>query len=83
MPLASLTGLRPTFAKFPLAIIQSVLTLVALHKKIIPASPGFSEVDEEIGFEPVVSPRAFHKNAALSISLGFGGANSARVLEAP
>lgn len=60
--------------------LEAVLTLEALRCGIVPASPGFSSVDPEIGFAPTQSPLPAVLPCALSTSLGFGGGNAALVL---
>ena len=60
--------------------LEAVLTLAALACGTVPASPGFSAVDPEIGFEPTQRALAISLPFALSTSLGFGGSNAALVL---
>ncbi|MTJ92608.1 MAG: beta-ketoacyl-[acyl-carrier-protein] synthase family protein [Desulfovibrio sp.] len=60
--------------------LEAVLTLEALRCGTVPASPGFSSVDPEIGFAPTQSPLPAVLPCALSTSLGFGGGNAALVM---
>ena len=57
--------------------IDSVLTLLSLHKQWLPENAGFSEEDPEIGFSPVKESTNFKAEYALSTSLAFGGVNAA------
>ncbi len=60
--------------------LEAVFTLIALSKRIVPASVGFAEQDPEIGVSPLREPLAIAKKNALSTSLGFGGSNAALAL---
>jgi 3-oxoacyl-(acyl-carrier-protein) synthase len=60
--------------------LEAVLSLAALRCGTVPASPGFSRVDPEIGLEPTQSACPVSSPFALSTSLGFGGGNAALVL---
>ncbi|MCL1985169.1 MAG: beta-ketoacyl-[acyl-carrier-protein] synthase family protein [Betaproteobacteria bacterium] len=60
--------------------LEAVLTLQALNRRRVPASPGFREPDPEIGLIPTRAVHTLHSSYALSTSLGFGGGNAALVL---
>ena len=60
--------------------LEAVLTLAALRNGTVPASPGFFNIDPEIGFAPTLSALVATSPFALSTSLGFGGGNAALVL---
>lgn len=60
--------------------LEAVLVLAALCKGTIPASPGFFNIDPEIGFAPTQNALTASLPFALSTSLGFGGGNAALVL---
>ena len=60
--------------------LEAVLTLTALRNGTVPASPGFFNIDPEIGVAPTQSALAASSPFALSTSLGFGGGNAALVL---
>ena len=62
--------------------IEAVLTMISLHKGLIPASVGFSDADPELPANPTASVRKIEGRWALSESLAFGGHNSVIVLEA-
>jgi 3-oxoacyl-(acyl-carrier-protein) synthase len=60
--------------------IEAVLTLLSLQCGILPASLGFSEFDPEVGVSPTTQRQTGDYQTALSLSLGFGGINSALLL---
>jgi 3-oxoacyl-(acyl-carrier-protein) synthase len=60
--------------------IETVFTALSLMEGRIPASRGFSAMDPEIGIMPTPTPETAHYRVALSLSLGFGGTNSALLL---
>lgn len=62
--------------------IEAVLSLLALRAGEIPPSPGFAQVDPEIGIAPTRDRTPLHAHRAVSLSLGFGGTNSALILRA-
>ena len=62
--------------------VEAVLTLEALNHKILPATIGFQEQDEAIGFSPTTQGLPISKRVALSTSLAFGGCNAAIILGA-
>jgi 3-oxoacyl-(acyl-carrier-protein) synthase len=57
--------------------IEAILTLMSLESGKLPVSRGFGEIDPDIGIEPTRAVEAGHYKSALSLSLGFGGINSA------
>jgi 3-oxoacyl-(acyl-carrier-protein) synthase len=63
--------------------IEAVFTVLSLSEQKLPVSRGFQNVDPEIGVSPTTAITAGQFNTALSLSLGFGGANSALVLGTP
>jgi 3-oxoacyl-(acyl-carrier-protein) synthase len=63
--------------------IEAIISIENLSGGWVPASIGFEEVDPETGIEPVRSLARHGAGVALSISLAFGGTNSAIVLGAP
>lgn len=62
--------------------LEAVLTLLALNRRSVPASAGFAKPDQETGASPTLRETGVERKYALSVSLGFGGGNSALVLEA-
>lgn len=62
--------------------IEAVLSLLALRAGTIPPSPGFAQVDPEIGVIPTRNTESVRRNRAVSLSLGFGGTNAALVVRA-
>lgn len=60
--------------------IEAVISLLSLAKGMLPASLGFSEEDPEIGITPTREIEKGDYKIALSLSLGFGGLNSALCL---
>jgi 3-oxoacyl-(acyl-carrier-protein) synthase len=63
--------------------IEAVLTLLSLQRQTLPASLGFAEMDPEIGVRPTAKIESGDFKTALSLSLGFGGINSALCLGRP
>lgn len=61
--------------------LEAVLSLLALNGHLVPASAGFENPDEQALASPGLRPVEVKSRFALSISLGFGGGNSALVLE--
>ena len=59
--------------------IEAALTVAALHLRQLPATQGFITYDPELGIKPTTSTSPTNGQAAISISLGFGGGNSALV----
>ena len=59
--------------------IEAVLTVAALHYGQLPASPGFITPDPELGITPTTAASTIVGEAAMSVSLGFGGGNAAVV----
>jgi 3-oxoacyl-[acyl-carrier-protein] synthase-1/3-oxoacyl-[acyl-carrier-protein] synthase II len=62
--------------------LEAVLTVTALRRGDLPPSPGFAEPDPALGASPA-EPGPVRGRAALSTSLGFGGANSVLIFERP
>lgn len=60
--------------------IEAVLTLAALRAGVVPASPGFVQPDPAIGLSPTQCEHPLTLRQAISLSLGFGGSNSALIL---
>lgn len=60
--------------------VEAVLTLAALNHQLLPATVGFTELDEQVGFAPTTKTQTIQKQAALSTSLAFGGCNAAVIL---
>jgi 3-oxoacyl-(acyl-carrier-protein) synthase len=61
--------------------LEAVFTVLGLDQGWIPASPGFTDIDEEIAIAPVNQKTEITGNYAISTSLAFGGNNSAIVIE--
>ena len=59
--------------------LEAVFTCLGLREGWIPASPGFLDLDPEIGIAPVNQKTQTSGNYAVSTSLAFGGNNSALV----
>lgn len=57
--------------------IEAVITAMCLQRGELPVSLGFAEVDSEIGVTPTLTLTRGDFKKALSLSLGFGGLNSA------
>ena len=60
--------------------VEAVFTLAHLNRGSLPASPGFTEPDPEIGVSPVSFPTEVAGKIAMSQSLAFGGNNSVLLL---
>lgn len=60
--------------------IEAVLSLLALQEGAIPKSEGFTDADPAINIFPTTEITDISGKAALSTSIGFGGANSALVV---
>lgn len=60
--------------------LEAVFTCLGLRDGWIPASPGFLNLDCEIGIAPVSQKTKINGNYAISTSLAFGGNNSALVV---
>ncbi|MDR1686516.1 MAG: hypothetical protein LBR82_08790 [Desulfovibrio sp.] len=60
--------------------IEAVLSAAHLADGSLPATPNFREPDPALGFSPVNAPLPVRGGAAVSLSLAFGGNNSALVL---
>jgi 3-oxoacyl-(acyl-carrier-protein) synthase len=60
-------------------ILEAVFAVKALIKGIVPPTPGFEELDEEIGRIPQGSINSSMKHV-LKTSFGFGGNNAAVIL---
>ncbi len=65
------------------AAVEAVLTLLALDEQFLPATLNYSTPDPECPLAVVAQPRAARFQAAMSNGFGFGGQNSALILEAP
>ncbi len=63
--------------------VEAFFTLAHLARGLIPASSGFCTEDPAIGLSPTVETTPCVGNSALSVSLAFGGNNSALLLEGP
>ena len=61
--------------------IETAMAIEAMRKGIIPASAGFSEIDEEIGIAPNTKITDCPSKYILKVSFGFGGNNAALVVE--
>ena len=59
--------------------LEAIFTCLGLRDGWIPASPGFENLDPEIGIAPVNQKTQISGNYAASTSLAFGGNNSALV----
>lgn len=57
--------------------LEALFAMLALREKMLPASQGFEQTDPQIGASPATSSLPLVKKAALSLSVGFGGGNSA------
>ncbi len=62
--------------------IEAVLTLSALNHHTLPATFGFTQLDEKIGICPTTDVKPVQKKAAVSTSLAFGGCNAAIIIGA-
>ena len=60
--------------------LEAVFTCLGLLHGWIPASPGFTNMDQEIGIAPVNQKTKISGNCAISTSLAFGGNNSALII---
>lgn len=60
--------------------IEAIFTLKHLAEGRLPASPGFTTPDPELGTGPTTKPLAVAGKAAISQSLAFGGNNSVLVV---
>jgi 3-oxoacyl-[acyl-carrier-protein] synthase-1/3-oxoacyl-[acyl-carrier-protein] synthase II len=60
--------------------VEAIITLLCLSEGFLPASVGFAELDPQIGIAPTQTLERGNYQAALSLSLGFGGINSALAL---
>lgn len=60
--------------------LEAVFTALGLRHGWIPASPGFNNIDENIGVAPVRQKTEIKGKYAVSTSLAFGGNNSALVI---
>jgi 3-oxoacyl-[acyl-carrier-protein] synthase-1/3-oxoacyl-[acyl-carrier-protein] synthase II len=60
--------------------IEAVITLLCLGEGKLPRTLGFEEADPEIGVVPTLEVERGDYKTALSLSLGFGGLNSAIAL---
>jgi 3-oxoacyl-(acyl-carrier-protein) synthase len=60
--------------------LEAIFTCLGLRDRWIPASPGFLNLDPEIGIAPVNQKTQISGNYAISTSLAFGGNNSALVI---
>ena len=61
--------------------LEAALTVIALREGQLPKSQGFAEEDPELRLSPTTALQPLKKRAAVSLSLGFGGVNSALVIE--
>lgn len=61
--------------------IEAVFSASALSQGVVPASVGCTEPESTIKNNIILSPIRIDKEYALSVSLGFGGVNSALVLQ--
>ena len=60
--------------------LEAALAVMALHRQILPASPGFKNEDPSLGVVPTRERTDLAAKAALSTSLGFGGGAAALAL---
>jgi 3-oxoacyl-[acyl-carrier-protein] synthase-1/3-oxoacyl-[acyl-carrier-protein] synthase II len=60
--------------------LEAALTVMALGRNTLPPSFGFTRPDPALGLEPA-PPGPIQGRAAISTSLGFGGANSVLIFE--
>lgn len=61
--------------------IEAIVSVLALQEGFLPPNPGCTELDEEIGIEPIRECRAANVRRVLSSSFGFGGNNTVLCLE--
>ena len=61
--------------------LEAIFTCLGLRDGWIPASPGFLNLDPEIGIAPVNQRTQISGNYAISTSLAFGGNNSALIFQ--
>jgi 3-oxoacyl-[acyl-carrier-protein] synthase-1/3-oxoacyl-[acyl-carrier-protein] synthase II len=59
--------------------IEAAITVRCLLANAIPASPGFHDMDNELGMAPVARPTPCQGDYAMSQSLAFGGQNAALI----
>lgn len=57
--------------------VEAIMTIMSLQDGRLPASAGFNQVDEEIGLTPTQKIESGDYRVGLSLSLGFGGTNTA------
>jgi 3-oxoacyl-(acyl-carrier-protein) synthase len=60
--------------------LEAVFTSLGLLEGWIPESPGFNNMDNEIGIAPLNKKTSFSGDFAVSTSLAFGGNNSAVII---
>ncbi len=63
--------------------IEAVISVLALHDGLLPASTGLVTLDPSLGLAPVTTPTPAPLSTVLSSSFGFGGNNACVVLERP
>lgn len=61
--------------------LEAVFSAASLQHGWIPGSPGFKNIDQEIGIAPVSEKTSLSQQYALSTSLAFGGNNAALVIK--
>jgi 3-oxoacyl-(acyl-carrier-protein) synthase len=59
--------------------IEAVVCLLAMRHQVVPANLGLRQVDERMGFMPVVVPAPARLDVTMSNSFGFGGTNGCLV----
>ena len=59
--------------------LEAAFTALSLRKKWIPASIGFVNQDSEMPIKPVIKKTSIEGDTAISVSLAFGGNNTALV----
>ena len=62
-------------------ILNAILSIITLHREVMPQNAGFSIADEKIGISPLTTNKKIANNKViLSCSIGFGGNNSCAVI---
>jgi 3-oxoacyl-(acyl-carrier-protein) synthase len=61
--------------------VEAVFAMAHLHRRRLPASPGFQESDPAAGTSPVSVPTDVDSGLAMSQSLAFGGNNSVLLMD--
>lgn len=63
--------------------IEAVVCIEALRHQLMPANPGFKEIDPDIGLAPVQQTTTAKLTHVMSNSFGFGGNNAVLIFSVP